>query len=362
MKRRTFIKSLLASTSLLAAPSILLGESFSEETLESLGEKKFTILDYVDKNVVLGGPKPTPVQRVVLKAIYGLPLDDRTKFPVQTSPFDSNTRLFTEESYLSWLYEEGRSNIREINPGQENYQMVFSFGRRAGKTTILNWVTGFEVQKLLAHENPNTYYGISRASLIGIARISYHNDLALSGIKESFRDPIFESHEMSTNSKRISFKTLYDLERDKDLGMSHQPSIQIRGYSYRNCSSMRGTGHILVAMDECAHYSSGKAELIYQTLAPSMCCFTPKDPKNNLNIIGPNESKRFLVSSPCSWSLERNTSNNFFHQKFKEGFEYKWREGALCLQIPTWEIYPRAFEEAPNKEDYLQDYGAVFTG
>jgi len=52
-----------------------------------------------------------PVQRVILKAHYGLELDDKETFQI-TDWRKENARNFTEAGYLRYLYDEGRSNIK----------------------------------------------------------------------------------------------------------------------------------------------------------------------------------------------------------------------------------------------------------
>lgn len=105
-----------------------------------------------------------PVQRVILKAHYGLALDDNpwgidiTKPVPKTHPNYAeittpngnekgfykhrvvvtdwkreNLRVMTEAAYLHLLYREGRCNIKEVVPGQERREMVLAVGRRSGK-------------------------------------------------------------------------------------------------------------------------------------------------------------------------------------------------------------------------------------
>ena len=77
-----------------------------------------------------------PVQRVILKVHYGLLLDDTKEFLVDTSWRLDKKVKFTEASYLRYLYDEGRSNIREVVPGKERREMVLSIGRRSGKCIL----------------------------------------------------------------------------------------------------------------------------------------------------------------------------------------------------------------------------------
>lgn len=102
-----------------------------------------------------------PVQRVILKAHYGLALDDNPHgfdlaqpIPVDHPEFRldlvdddgfyalripvtdwrrQNLRYMTEAGYLRYLHDDGRCNVREVVPGKERREMVLSVGRRSGK-------------------------------------------------------------------------------------------------------------------------------------------------------------------------------------------------------------------------------------
>lgn len=102
-----------------------------------------------------------PVQRVLLKAHYGLALDDNAagfdltqpipldhpeyspelvdedgcyRFRIVASDWRrQNEKFLTEAGYLRFLFDDGRCNIREVIPGQERREMVLSVGRRSGK-------------------------------------------------------------------------------------------------------------------------------------------------------------------------------------------------------------------------------------
>lgn len=76
-----------------------------------------------------------PVQRVIIKAHYGIPLDDTTPFTI-TNWKRENPRQMTEKEYLEFLYSEGRSNIKEVTPGKQLPRMCLSLGRRSGKCCV----------------------------------------------------------------------------------------------------------------------------------------------------------------------------------------------------------------------------------
>ena len=75
-----------------------------------------------------------PVQRVILKAHYGLELDDKTRFKVAKNWRLTSFWEFTEKEYLAYLHDEGRCNIREVD--HERREMILALGRRAGKCVL----------------------------------------------------------------------------------------------------------------------------------------------------------------------------------------------------------------------------------
>jgi len=73
-----------------------------------------------------------PVQKVILKAHYGLELDDTATFEISDWRRE-NVEVHTEKSYLKKLYDEGRCNVGEVIPGKQRREMILSIGRRSGK-------------------------------------------------------------------------------------------------------------------------------------------------------------------------------------------------------------------------------------
>jgi len=77
-----------------------------------------------------------PVQKVILKAYYGLALDTKKRNVRITDWKHQNERILTEAEYLEWLYEQGRSNIREVVAGDRRRDLVLAIGRRSGKCVL----------------------------------------------------------------------------------------------------------------------------------------------------------------------------------------------------------------------------------
>ena len=76
-----------------------------------------------------------PVQKVILKAHYGLELDDTKKFKISDWRRE-NWKELTEKEYLKHIYDDGRCNIGDVVPGTERREMVLSIGRRSGKCVL----------------------------------------------------------------------------------------------------------------------------------------------------------------------------------------------------------------------------------
>lgn len=77
-----------------------------------------------------------PIQKVIVKAYYGLELESKTPTVTFSDWRRSAEKLMTEADYLKMLFDEGRSNVREIIPGMERTELVLSIGRRAGKCVV----------------------------------------------------------------------------------------------------------------------------------------------------------------------------------------------------------------------------------
>ena len=75
-----------------------------------------------------------PIQKIILKAHYGIVLDDDPNNTFRITDFRrQNAKEFTEAGYLRWLFDQGRSNISEVIAGHERRNMILSIGRRSGK-------------------------------------------------------------------------------------------------------------------------------------------------------------------------------------------------------------------------------------
>lgn len=103
---------------------------------DSARNEEVDIITFVESDWGLG-VRLYPVQRVILKVYYGIPLDDSVEnvpIPVGEQPWlRRNVVNMTEAGYLRFLHQENRCNISEVTEDQALREMVLSIGRRSGK-------------------------------------------------------------------------------------------------------------------------------------------------------------------------------------------------------------------------------------
>jgi len=112
----------------MSLSSLAIGAS---ATVGKNSEEDANIIDFVEAS---WGLKMTlfPIQKIILKAHYGLELDGVETFKISDWR-RQDWEEHTEKSYLKKLYDEGRCNIGEVIPGKQRREMILSIGRRSGK-------------------------------------------------------------------------------------------------------------------------------------------------------------------------------------------------------------------------------------
>lgn len=97
------------------------------------------IIEFIESNWGLGfneaneGMVLFPVQKILLKAHYGIPLDNKVKFPIPKDWMLEKFYQMTEADYIRYLYNEGRCNLPEVVPDDDRRTMILAVGRRSGK-------------------------------------------------------------------------------------------------------------------------------------------------------------------------------------------------------------------------------------
>ena len=310
-----------------------------------------------------------PVQKIILKAHYGLALDDTTA-NIPISDWRRNNYVnYTEAGYLRYLYDQGRSNVREVIPGKERREMVLSIGRRSGKTLVSSCIAAYETYKLLMKGDPQAYYGLPASNNIQIISVATDKDqagLLYQEVSGHFRGcPFFLPYTANNTQSYARFQTPKDIERHGSYRDDNTAKATIK-ITFRSCiaKGLRGAGNLVVIMDEMAFFTDegqSSADAVYNAVTPSTSAFSPKDPEDSRVPIGEVEGRIISISSPCG-------KQGMFYKLFQLGMGGgKAADNMLCIQAPTWEVNPTVpaheFEKHYAKDPtvFFTEYGGEFT-
>lgn len=311
-----------------------------------------------------------PVQRVILKAHYGIPLDDTVKFEVSDWNRD-NVQHFTEAEYLQFLFDTGRSNIREVTPGHERRNLILSIGRRSGKSTLAAAIAAYEVYKLIHKLDPHKYYGLAASQIFSLIAVATGREQAgelYSKVSGHFDAcAFFRRFRSAVTQTSARFQSPTDIRKHGSCLENPKARASIRvSFHACNAKSLRGKGNIVVILDEFAHFvkeGGSSDEEVYQALSPSTSDFAPKDAQG-LPLHGPttqSEARMILISSPLG-------KEGLFYKQFQLGLGGgQVADSMLCIQAPTWEVNPSLpageFRQqfALNPIVFRTEYGAEFS-
>jgi hypothetical protein len=329
------------------------------------------VIEFVESEWGLG-VKLKPVQRIILKAYYGIALDDKRKsvpVPIGSTPWlKDEVVMMTEAEYLRYLYKEGRSNIEEVTPDQKLREMVLAIGRRSGKTFLSACIVAYEVYKLLLKWSPQQYYGLGITSEIGV--ISVATDKGQAGLLYSeasghFSQCAFYGPYTANHTQTYArFQTPADIERFGRYKDDPTAKATVN-VSFRSCvaKGLRGSGNMTVILDELAHFNEvgqSDAETIYDAVTPSTGNFSPADPITGESLED-SDGRVISISSPLG-------KQGFFYENFRRGFKGGLEASdMLCIQAPTWEVNPSisrtylAKKYAKNPTTFFTEFGARFS-
>jgi hypothetical protein len=325
------------------------------------------IIEFVESSWGLG-QRLFPVQKIVLKAHYGIPLDPNTKFEIKDWK-GKNGKVYSEPEYLEMLYLEGRSNIRTITPGKQLRQLVLVFGRRSGKTEISAFIAAYETYKLLLRVDPQNYYGITPGAIINLTAIATNKEQAFIFYGKAsayFKQcPFFAPYTANNTQTYSRFQTPKDIERYGSYSDNKMANATIRvSAKPSNARGTRGADCILVVLDEFAHVpdsGEGSAREIYKAIKPSLSALAPKDPLDKQKPIGDVEGRMVIISSPLGRS-------GLFFDLFEAAFKpTAAASNMFAMQAPTWEVNPTIppseFEDAYSLDPiaFISEYGAEFS-
>jgi len=293
------------------------------ENAEGLKEKTAPpVLDWVgDLNILEFAEDPAfldfklnPMQELILKAYYQLPMTDED---------------------TAMLMEVARHGKTTYKPGQKYRELVVVAGMKGGKTILASVIACYEEYLLASTGDACKHYGFPKGQEIYIINVATSKDQA--------EDTIY-----AQVSARVRNSPFYERYRKySEVGKTiefRDSKVRIRcGHS--NSASIVGKLAKLVLFDELARFkdSGGKnsAEAIYTSLTRSVEPFE-------------EEGRIVSISSPL-WERDKIMSLYKLSRKIPN---------MLGFKLATWEMNPKLprerfkYEFMKNPEAAQRDFGA----
>jgi len=272
--------------------------------------KDLNIIQFAENPIVLGlSFKKRPAQKVILKAMYGLPLNKK-----ELEIFDILTK--------------GKG---EYIPGKERLELIACLGARSGKSFLVSICALYEA--IVGRMNKDWKDTVSPGEYIYVCIVATRELQARKIIQENClrmlrRSPMLKSAILKSTDLEITLKNYVKI---------------ISGPC--NSTALRGLPIIFLALDEISFFriEGPKAdEAIFNSLRPRMAQFTG--------------GKLFMISTAGS-------KQGLFWQYFNEGFNVKDR---LTFQAPTDFVNPMIPKEFLEKEkardidNYNREYKGIF--
>jgi phage terminase large subunit-like protein len=305
------------------------------------------IVTFVESSWGLG-IKLLPVQKFILKALYGLPLSKGEKtIDVPDIVNEHILYKFNEDEFLKWLYAEKRCNV-EVTEGKIFQELILAIGRRGTKSTLASCISNYEMYKLLKRGDPSAFYGFPPFTVFSILNVAPTDEQ--SGIVFDMTQNMAMRCPYMKDRSNHQTMTYFDLQTDPDIkahGKARSSLISLAG----GCSSnaLRGRNAIIVIMDEMAHFIDNNGRFsgseVYKALTPSIASFR-------------RDGKVILISSPYA-------KFGRFYDRFTESFtepeitlSFKMYSAMVNPTIPT-EILKAARKR--DRVGFMCEYGGEFS-
>ena len=294
--------------------------------------------------------KLLPVQKVIIRMIYRLPLD-RTPNTVKVPDVVNEKILhsFSEAEFVQWLYDEKRCNYYDI-PDRPIREGVFSAGRRSGKTEMSSMIADYEIYKLLKRGDPSKYYGFPPQTNFSIINAAPSDGQSVEVFQKAHvrasRSPFLKDR---MNAETATFFTMFT-DEDIRTGKKHASLSFLTGSSSSN--ALRGKNAPVVILDEMAFFLDNGGRFsgteVYKALAPSTANF--KD-----------DGKVICISSPYGRFGQ-------FWKMYEEGMEEGAGSPRLCFKMWTALInganVPSDYlktERRRNRVTFMSEFGGEFS-
>ena len=221
------------------------------ETHITDGSNLMNALEFIESPAGLGITL-YPVQRVIVKLVFGIPMDwEEKEVPVHDMFCDEILYTFKETEYIKYVYDDGRINIpdwREANPdGYNEIDMIV--GRRGGKSALVGSVAAYKLYRLLSLHSPQDYYGLVPGSPIDLtmmAQDSEGSNRLYSQLKNYVnKAPFFTPYIKSTTGEVMTFVSEAD-RNNRDIS----PSIKAASFPCLEENELIWTNHGLTPIKD----------------------------------------------------------------------------------------------------------------
>ena len=278
-----------------------------------------------------------PVQKFVLKLMFGLPLDDQNhtiKIPIWWQKSQSNRKWdyhrLTEEDYLQYLLDDGRVSL----PSEKGSASVTALvmGRQSGTSTLLNFCALYNVYCHLENPHPWQDQGLELDSLLEVGVLDPTLDMSThrSSQLEEFLDECDFLKNRKTNSTRLT--TYFDRPFKDEKGKN---KVRLSAHHLKDSNTIRGRTCTHLYLDNSDHIEDDMVQEILPSITDSFV-FSTYQP---------------VLETP-------------FHEAFEEVSN---EPSGLSLRIPSWELNPtissdilRKRRDSLGKEVFECHYGAKF--
>lgn len=314
-------------------------------------------LEFIERPDGLG-LKLYPVQRIIMKLIFGIPMDwEEQEVPVYDMFCDELKYTFTETEYIRYVHEKGRINIpdwRDANPNGYN-EIDMIVGRRGGKSVLVAATAAYKLYRLLNHHDPQEFYGLMAGSPIDftlMAQDSEGSNRLYDALKACVNGaPFFAPYIKSLTTEEMTFVSEADRGR-RDV----TPSIKAASWPCTT-NAVRGPSSFFLALDEFAFYRNqigSSSDEMYEAATPATMNFKAGGTRE-----GRRESMIFIITSPAN-------KIGKYYTLFRDAMEEGASSPVLAFQCSTAEMNPRS--DAPflkkqykdNPEKFRAEYGGEF--
>lgn len=273
--------------------------------------KDLNIIQFAENPVILGlSFAKRPAQKVILKVMYGLPLDKK------------ETKIFE-------ILTKGKG---KYTPGKEKLELIACLGARSGKSFLVSICALYEAT--VGWMNKDWKKTISPGENIYICIIA---------TREIQARQIIQTNCLRMLQNSPMLKNLILKSTDLEITLKNHVKI-ISGPC--NSTGLRGLPIVVLIMDEISFFrieGPRADETIFNSLRPRQAQFT--------------DNKLFLISTAGS-------KQGLFFQYFDEGFKV---EDRLTIQANTRFVNPEIPQKFLNKEkardinNYLREFEAIFS-